>query len=504
MRHRLTKRACDECISRKVKCSGAWPCDTCQSAQKQVNCTYLKPARRRGPKVRRYIGGQGPEHATTGPLITPHVDPRDEGIARVEVEQHVSSTIPTEELVSVVRFYQQASYSVWPVVNAEVLLNKLEHGTPDIGTLCLAMALCAATMAQLQLAPTTVDSTMMAAECMGMREAHLDLRSVLVSFFLHVYHAKINQRDSAMRFIREAVYGARLLKLDEGVGEQGTALGADVVANKEIVFLLLWVSERGYAMHLGLEPSYTSPIRLPDEVDVGDSADAKGLLELGRLFATFDGFSSGRSTNSRDRLVITADSLAKTETVLSMLSFGKGDRPSTRIADYCITKEWMRTIIWQEALSQRLLSSKSGAQLMTFRFPAVVSRDLLMSLQGFTESDLLPLGRDQLLKCFEIANSLADTVLLTPSVSTYSAFQLGPHDFLHALYQKLLPFLEQDLMLKSILHSKTAEALLKAPARLLDLNYDPWSFDDDQDNAYTTEEHVDSPEQYVDSRWALY
>lgn len=108
------------------------------------------------------------------------------------------------------------------------------------------------------------------------------------------------------------------------------------------------------------------------------------------------------------------------------------------------------------------------------------------------------------MKCFEIANSLADTVLLTPSVSTYSAFQLGPHDFLHALYQKLLPFLEQDLMLKSILHSKTAEALLKAPARLLDLNYDPWSFDDDKDNAYTTEEHVDSPEQYVDSRWALY
>lgn len=148
-------------------------------------------------------------------------------------------------------------------------------------------------------------------------------------------------------------------------------------------------------MHLGLEPSYTTPIRLPDEVDVGNNADVKGLLELGRLFATFDRFSATRSNNARDKPVMTADSLAETETVLSMLSFGKGDRPSTRIADYCITKEWMRTIIWQEALSRHLLSSKSGARLMTFRFPAVVSRDLLMSLQSFTESDLLPLGRDQ-------------------------------------------------------------------------------------------------------------
>ncbi|GAQ42282.1 hypothetical protein AtubIFM55763_003521 [Aspergillus tubingensis] len=504
MRHRLTKRACDECISRKVKCSGAWPCDTCQSAPKQVNCTYLKPARRRGPKVRRYTGEQGEDRLTTGPLIAPHVDPRDEGISRGEAERHASSYIPTEELVSVVHSYQQASYSVWPVVDAEVLLEKLEHGTPDVGTLCLAMALCAATMAQLQLAPTSIDSKMMAAECMRMREAHLDLRSVLVSFFLHVYHAKINKRDSAMLFIREAVYGARLLKLDEGVGGHDTELDADVVANKEIVFLLLWVSERGYSLHLGLEPSYTTPIRLPDEVDVGNNADVKGLLELGRLFATFDRYSATRSNNARDKPVMTADSLAETETVLSMLSFGKGDRPSTRIADYCITKEWMRTIIWQEALSRHLLSSKSGARLMTFRFPAVVSRDLLMSLQSFTESDLLPLGRDQLLKCFEIANSLADTVLLTPCVPTCSDFQMRPHDFLHALYQKLLPFLEQDFMLKSILHSKTAEALVKAPARLLRLNYDPWSFDNDTDDAYNTGEEVDSPEEDVDSHWNLY
>lgn len=149
-------------------------------------------------------------------------------------------------------------------------------------------------------------------------------------------------------------------------------------------------------MHVGLEPSYTSPLRLPEEMNAGNNADVKGLLELARLFATFDGFSSARrNAGSSDQPVMTPDGLAETETVLSMLSFGQGDRPCTRMADYCITKEWMRTIIWQEALSRHLLSSKSYTQLMTFKFPAVVSRDLLKSLQGFTESDLLPLGRDQ-------------------------------------------------------------------------------------------------------------
>lgn len=75
------------------------------------------------------------------------------------------------------------------------------------------------------------------------------------------------------------------------------------------------------------------------------------------------------------------------------------------------------------------------------------------------------------MKCFEVANSLADTVLLT-SAGSRLGFELGPQDFLHALYQRLLPFLEQDTILKSILRGKTAEVLVMAPARLLTRHVD--------------------------------
>lgn len=75
------------------------------------------------------------------------------------------------------------------------------------------------------------------------------------------------------------------------------------------------------------------------------------------------------------------------------------------------------------------------------------------------------------MKCFEVANSLADTVLYTPTALAQPGLQLRPQDFLHALYQKLLPFLEQDPMLKSILHTKTAEVLVQSPARLLSLGF---------------------------------
>jgi hypothetical protein len=54
--------------------------------------------------------------------------------------------------------------------------------------------------------------------------------------------------------------------------------------------------------------------------------------------------------------------------------------------------------------------------------------------------------------------------------------ELGPQDFLHALYQKLSPFLEQDEVLNTILRTKTAEVLVMAPARLLTTQLDNSGF----------------------------
>ncbi|KAK4870823.1 hypothetical protein LT330_000060 [Penicillium expansum] len=309
------------------------------------------------------------------------------------------------------------------------------------------MALCAATMAQLHLDPfvdgsRTVDSTTMAQACLRMRAsydshgANLDLRSVLVSFFLHVYHAKVNQRNSAMMFIQEAMAGARILRLNEEFPHEEDEL----IVSKALVFPLLWVSERGYSLHLNLSPSYIDPPELINlERDMNADFHAQGLLELVKLFIAFDQISIRR--NSRPG-VIMATHLTDTELKVASLCFSMANHVSTRSADYHITREWMRTILWQEALALGLLSSSPCTSVLAFGFPA------------------------QLLKCFEVANSLADTVILSPHKIS-SRLELGPQDFLHALYQKIAPFLEQDTMLKSIIRAKTAEALVAAPARLL-------------------------------------
>ncbi|KAF4258734.1 hypothetical protein KXV68_007174 [Aspergillus fumigatus] len=461
MRRQLTKRACDECISRKVKCNGSSPCDTCLKTSKEADCTYLKPPGRRGPKAKRYTsksrsacdGSIGHAHTEEAAARTQSVENRPAIPADVhadtERDESLSSCISKTVLVYIVRLYQTFSYSVWPVVDADAVLQQLGNGTCDAQTLCLVLALCAATMAQLQLAPMAgddghmVDSSQLKSACMQLRERsdyreNLDVKGVLVSFFLHVYHAKINQRKSAMLFIQEAIASARLLGLD--TNERNAVVTDGVVANREIVFVLLWVSERGYAMHLGVRPSYSDPIQVPDAAQLAVDPHARGLLELFSLFATFDQIREQRCRSGSLAQAVSPSSLAETEAALSLLAFNSDHQASTRLADCYITREWMRTIVWQEALSGHLLSSTATTEVMTFRFP--------------------------LLKCFEVANSLADIILHTPPSSFSSAFEFGPPDFLHALYQKILPFLEHDPMLNSILRAKTAEALVMAPARL--------------------------------------
>jgi uncharacterized membrane protein YccC len=180
-----------------------------------------------------------------------------EDIPSCQPTEACSQRIPKAILKSVVRLYQRYSYSVWPVVNAEALLSRIEDIDPEAvrqhseNTSCLITALCAATMAQLHLDPQvdgsrTVDSTTMARACLRMRAKcndhgeHMDLRSILVSFFLHVYHAKVNKRNSAMMYIQEAIAGARVLRLDERLFEEVD----EIVSNKALVFPLIWVSER--------------------------------------------------------------------------------------------------------------------------------------------------------------------------------------------------------------------------------------------------------------------
>lgn len=138
-------------------------------------------------------------------------------------------------------------------------------------------------------------------------------------------------------------------------------------------------------------------MKLPSGDCSGSDIHGEGLVELASLFAAFDsafhhapGHVSGPSSSLSDKQLLVA--------VQNSLTMNR-PRPTSydpvRRADYCITKQWMKVLLWQQAMSRGLLSSGSDVESMDFLFPSLVAQDLLTSVEKISHGDLLPLGRDQ-------------------------------------------------------------------------------------------------------------
>ncbi|KAL6803168.1 hypothetical protein GGI42DRAFT_21300 [Trichoderma sp. SZMC 28013] len=508
----MAKRSCDFCVQRKTRCDNGRPCRKCLDAQPPLECTYLKPVLKRGPKTSKLtqrcnwkwrIDPQIPSPASPG-----RVDPNSARAAVNAPAYDKAERLPLSILRPVIEAYSSRMYPVWPVLHVPDLINELEKletsDTPYDDVYPMTLALCSATMAQLNLTamkdiPPHVTSEYLEKECNRHRNLtnyreHPSVEGALTSFFLHVYHAKADNRNASMVYLQEGISIARLLRLDR-IELESCRLPNDpddgqtpVTAHKRLIYILLWVSERGYAIQHDLPISILDTVRIPtDNMDDFDKY-GKGLIELATLFAAFDAFfyrtaryiyETYQGNSDQHRLIAVQRSLEN----IAPKAF---ECNLVQRADYNITRHWMRILIWQQAMSQSLLSSSADDDSMTFLFPSQIAQDFLSSITVNSKEHLVSLGRDQLIKSFEITNTLADVILCTTSAystplvqDSYNSrrksyfgvqrecWKYGPADFLHAMYQTISPFLTYDKRLNDMIRLKAADALLRSPSRII-------------------------------------
>lgn len=163
-----------------------------------------------------------------------------------------------------------------------------------------------------------------------------------------------------------------------------TSLHGEVLGSYRADFI-----SRGYSMHLGLMPSFACELPVQFFNAAADNVHVKGMMALARLFVTFN---QCVGDNPSEYILVESEGL------LRAADASLEDTNATRLADLVITREWMRTMVWQRALSAGYLSFDSQTTALNFSFPAIIGRDLLAALRSFSPEDLLPLGRDQVCK----------------------------------------------------------------------------------------------------------
>lgn len=428
----MAKRSCDACMRRRSRCDGERPCKLCTESKHRTECTYLKPILKRGPKSARKsqpITRQKPALARLLPSMKPlrPVETRtNTPLMMVQCDQ--MTPLSAAMFAPILEVYTARMYPVWPVLDADALMIRLkasETNNPvDSDCFILATALAAATIAQLQLgsedaAVQKVSAAMMETECMRLRYQYNyrnipSVYNVLASFFLHVYHAKRNNRNAAMMHLQEAISIARILKIDRAKNN---------LTSCQLIHILLWVSERyvhqcsphfwnqmlsilfrGYSMQHGMTPSICETPCVQSIDDCCYDAHQKGLLDLAQLFAAFDTELLQRTGQNSSALpphlqetwhMETRKRLIRANEKLTRYKIRRKNWDLVQCADFYITRSWMRILLWQQAVRCGLLSSHASIESMTLMFPCIVARDLLESFTVMSRDHLVPLGRDQ-------------------------------------------------------------------------------------------------------------
>lgn len=272
----MAKRSCDFCVQRKTRCDNGRPCRKCLDAQPPLDCTYSRPVLKRGPKTskltQRYNWKWRAEGEKQPRVASSCLNSDSVGVAaKVSASYLRTERLALSILKPIIECYSARLYPVWPVLYASSLLARLEEvetntlaSLPNLPCIddvyIMALALCSATMAQLNLGEmedmsSHITSEYLEKECNRLRaltsyRENPSVEGALTSFFLHVYHARADNRNASMLFLQEGISIARLLRLDRIESEPGQLPNgwADnqttVIAQKRLVYILLWVSER--------------------------------------------------------------------------------------------------------------------------------------------------------------------------------------------------------------------------------------------------------------------
>jgi hypothetical protein len=269
------RRVCDACAIRRIRCDGRAPCSGCVNAE--LDCTRVRPRLKSGPKgikkktldklakakqtrsisypLRpedlRHLSNvsDAPVIETPSPLQIVHDATGDDtgvenqstepwpasayGLPAVEIPEcdlelwSGTSLYPyritVDHLTLYLDIYHHKLYPVWPIVNKESLTRRLCVETPDVEAYILASSVCIATVLQLQLTASDLESSLIQpdlimGEIESLRRAqdyreHPSTDSLRSSFFSHVAYLHMKKQRTSTLTLREAISTAHMLDL---------------------------------------------------------------------------------------------------------------------------------------------------------------------------------------------------------------------------------------------------------------------------------------------------
>ncbi|KAB2101094.1 hypothetical protein AG0111_0g10849 [Alternaria gaisen] len=391
--------------------------------------------------------------------------------------------------------YVDGVYPVHPVIAEYELRQYIEvmDNDPDVRSFVFAFGAC--TLNLTRYGDQRTDEVVQTIESLmdysidTMRRTHkhcqVSVMRAVQSMFIHNCLMSLSASDSAFYYMRDAITIIQLLRIDNP--ENVAQLSPPERSRRQRLYWQAYIHERFLAI-LDYRRAILPPLfTLPEDDPTLPIQIHEGFNQIIKLFRMLDTEFLDSWLDSQGGSVTSTWVEAKSRELegdpeadareLAMLSM-------MQRADLCITREWLRTLVWRLAMSQTLLSSRSSKECLSLLFPVRLSQTLRQQLSSMSRQDIEVHGSSITQKLFEITDTIADVLIHVPA-ATIDETALRVDDFLFILdFVLLIPHLDQTrrgILQEKLLRLQTMfpEALSNASSPNLPLGSpggtnDPW------------------------------
>ncbi|OJD38030.1 c6 zinc finger domain protein [Diplodia corticola] len=479
---RRSQQACDACRRRKVRCNGQARCQQCSHLN--LKCIYTSPnrgssrkhAQGRGAVIQSYRKSTSKSHSPNTPLeVAPAPTPAPTSalsptsattlaISRPSATGHPDPSFFLDLLPE----YLSDVYPVSPVVteaDVHACVRRM-HTDPEAISFLYIFAAVTINLARvdfLQCMPGIREQiATLVQRCFDHRpRLNMMLKptplQVMTSIFIEICLMGLQKTDLALLHLREAQSLVKMVHVDDA--DAMSAFSASDRAKWQRAYWECFIHERFSAL-TDWEPVLLDPLPGPPEHDAHMSATIQQgwnciiqtFLLIDRQFVDF--WRGDRSRipsawlNAKHRQL--DDERWPRRADLALL-------PAMQQADILITRQWLRTMLWQMAISSMLLTidvpaptteppssagppptaaaaaaaaaidddeeDEGGSTHLSLTMPLRLSSELRLCITHLSPQAVGIHGSGILHKLFEITNSILDVVINLPQAPTEDTLQ---------------------------------------------------------------------------------
>lgn len=430
-------RACDACRRRKVRCNGQQRCQQCNHLN--LACIYstnTKGLSRKNAAQRGTIIDSCRTNATrtltgtvtrsTSSSIVGTIAPIHQPYSTIHIHPDPSF------FSSLVPEYMSSVYPVNPVITESEVRHCIQRiGCDRDGTSFLyayaAVTINLSRIDNVQFAPDVQEQigdlltkSFEHRDQLGLSERPTMLR-VMSSLFIEICLMGLRKPDLAFTYLRETISLLYMLHVDKP--EVMSSLPPHERGRIERAFWECFIHERFTALTefkpICLYPLHTPPSPdplLPPSLDLGWRLLIQTFSLVDREFV--DLWLGDRSQVTSEFIERKHHQLDEWQWEVEVPTLSPMQK-----ADLIITRQWLRTVTWQMAISNIQLPAENQSESLSLSLPLRLSSELRQFLAHMSHEDVGIHGSGILNKLFEITNTIADVVIHLPQASTSDTLQ---------------------------------------------------------------------------------